>query len=105
MLIEVQYKYLICSIDSNMGMKTIEDKVIHAKPLVSSKKKQKMYYYKKNKLSKNSKDFMSYILSSNSKMKESGEYSINQNLTIDSVDIPNAAKQFSSITYSKPKIS
>lgn len=64
---------------------------------------------------------MGYMLTSQSKKKVSGEYSMNQNLTIDSVDVPKSAKpkcsmkstksghkkadSLSSVSFSRPKIS
>lgn len=76
-----------------------------------------MYYYKKAKLPKTTKDFMSYMLSSNSKTKNSGEYAVNQNLTLDPTSVlpiapssttKSSHQKSSSITHiphSKPRIS
>ena len=104
-----------------MASKTIDDKRYYPKPLVASKKKPKIYYYKKQKLSKGENEFMNYMQCSKEKKKESGEYSLNHNLTIDSVEIPKSSKQkgnckmkkaghkksesISSVSWIKPRIS
>lgn len=77
--------------ENNTCSKTIEDQHLHAKPIVTSKKKPKMYYYKKSKLSKD--DDMNYMFGSKSTVKNSGEYSINQNFTIESIDAPKTTKR------------
>lgn len=107
--------------DQSITSKTIDDKRYYPKPLVNSKKKQKMYYYKKHKLSRDENELLSYIQSNNTKKKESGEYSIKQNNTLDSVEISKTAKQrcsvkskkglhkkadsLCSVSFQKPKIS
>jgi hypothetical protein len=80
-------------IDQSINCKTIDDKRYYPKPLVNSKKKQKMYYYKKHKLSRDENELLSYIQSNNTKQKESGEYSIKQNNTLDSVEVSKSTKQ------------
>ena len=80
-----------------------------------------MYYYKKHKLSKDENDLLSYIQSNSSKPKESGEYSLSQNHTLDASEAPKSLKQrclakvkkgvhkktesLCSISFQKPKIS
>lgn len=66
---------------------------MYPQPLVISKKKPKIYYYKKQKHSQGETDFLMCMHSSKGKKKESGEYSLNQNLTLDSVDVPKGIKQ------------
>jgi hypothetical protein len=110
-----------CSIshnDQSAASKTIDDKRHYPKPVVASKNKQKMYYYKKQKLSKGENDFHGYL--QHAKNKESGEYSLNQNATQDSAGVPISTKQrysakankgihkksdsLLSVSFQKPKI-
>jgi hypothetical protein len=73
--------------DYSASSKTIDSKRFYSKPVVTAKKKAKMYYYKRN--NKDKSDLIGYPQSSQLSNKISGEYSMNQNMTIDSLDLQN----------------
>jgi len=57
----------------------------------------------KRKLSKAEDDFINYLQISKSKNpKESGEFIVKQNFTIDSIDIPRTTKEVGLVKITKP---